>query len=428
MRYIKKTIIIFVSIILCIAMISCTEKQAQKQKPEQPEEPTEKPINYTEAMTDMKREYSDYINYRQYLVNANKKMTEDKELSVLFFGGSLTEGHGATDKMKYSWRGRTCDWFEKNFPDVNFTFHNKAVGESGTFLGTYRLKIDVIDVAPDVIFLEYSINDRYFASSYDDAFMRCETIVREIKEALPKTDIIMLITTDADCMKENQQGKLHTQGQAHEDVAKAYDVSTLHVGMLLANKCEYSSETFRNKYAIDVVHLNDEGYGIYFDCVSEYLENSLKKTDFSKVKESKQEFPMVGKVLFDGNRSYIQPSQAVLDASTELGGTGVTFTDKNYSPKSALKGVFGMSDGDVLAFSFTGTEVAMWCSLVNGEYLVSIDGGEYVSKSTTQHNPAVIASNLASKEHIIKIKVANSDSEFSIGSIFIRDASLATKK
>ena len=194
------------------------------------------------------------------------------------------------------------------------------------------------------------------------------------------------------------------------------------------NKCEYSSKTFRNKYAIDVVHLNDEGYGIYFDCVSEYLENSLKKTDFSKVKESKQEFPMVGKVLFDGNRSYIQPSQAVLDASTELGGTGVTFTDKNYSPKSALKGVFGMSDGDVLAFSFTGTEVAMWCSLVNGEYLVSIDGGEYVSKSTTQHNPAVIASNLASKEHIIKIKVANSDSEFSIGSIFIRDASLATKK
>ena len=57
-------------------MISCTEKQAQKQKPEQPEEPTEKPINYTEAMTDMKMEYSDYINYRQYLVNANKKMTE----------------------------------------------------------------------------------------------------------------------------------------------------------------------------------------------------------------------------------------------------------------------------------------------------------------------------------------------------------------
>ena len=67
-------------------MISCTEKKAQKQKPEQPEEPTEKPINYTEAMTDMKMEYSDYINYRQYLVNANKKMTEDKELSVLFFG------------------------------------------------------------------------------------------------------------------------------------------------------------------------------------------------------------------------------------------------------------------------------------------------------------------------------------------------------
>ena len=56
MRYIKKTIIIFVSIILCIAMISCTEKQAQKQKPEQPEKPTEKPINYTEAMTDMKKE------------------------------------------------------------------------------------------------------------------------------------------------------------------------------------------------------------------------------------------------------------------------------------------------------------------------------------------------------------------------------------
>ena len=47
--------------------------------------------------------------------------------------------------------------------------------------------------------------------------------------------------------------------------------------------------------------------------------------------------------------------------------------------------------------------------------------------TTTAHNPAVIAENLASKEHTVKIKVVKNNG-FTIGSLFTRDATKATKK
>ena len=386
--------------------------------------------DYTEAMNNMKKEYLDFINYRDPLWKTNKKITEDKELKVLFFGGSLTQGHGASDREKFSWRAKACDWFTRNFPDVNFKFINRAVGESGTFLGTYRLQLDVISPEPDLIFLEYAINDKYFQSTYEETASRCETIIREIRSALPNTEIIVLITSDVGCFGLNKAGKLHTQGQAHEDIAAAYNISTLHIGRLIAKESGFSTDVFRSDYAIDIVHPNDAGYEIYYKCVEEYLENSLKNTDFSKVEEKDEPMiPQVCDALFDGNRTHIQPTVQLLELSEALGGTGIEYVDRPYTGNSYSNGIYKMQGTqDVFAFSFIGTEAAMWCTLKNAEYLISVDGGEYVTQTTTEHSPAVLVRDIESAEHVIRIKLTSDASSMSIGSIFVRDATLATKK
>ncbi len=381
----------------------------------------------TEVIPDMSTKYADYINYREYLVNTGKRINEDKELKVLFYGGSLTNGYGASDESKTSWRARTCSWFTTNFPDTEFSFVNRAIGESGTFLGTYRLEADVINESPDLIFLEYAINDKYFASGYKKTKMRVETIIREIKEALPKTEIVMLITTDEGCLELNKKGQLHMEGYAHEDIAKAYGVSSLHVGRLLAETCNYSPEDFRN-YAVDIVHLNDAGYGIYYSCVEEFLLNSLVKANLSIVTKRDKDVPVQSDALFDGNRTHIQPTQQLLADSEALGGEGVEYVDKAYTGNTAAFGYFAVdSESDVFAFKFTGTEAAVWCNLKNADYLISVDGGEYVQKTSSEHTPAVLAEDLEPKEHIIKIKMVSGGNKFNIAAVFTRDASMATK-
>ena len=431
----KKIIVLLLAVLMCISVVACTPENTTKpaatpeSTPETTPEP-EKPSEKTEAMVNMKKEYDDFINYRNYLTNTYKKITEDKELKVLFFGGSLTQGYGSSDASKTSWRALTCNWFTTNFPEVNFEFINRAVGESGTFLGTYRLQLDVIDPAPDLIFLEYAINDKYFQSTYNETLSRCETIIREVKQALPETEIIMLITTDVGCFGYNKKGELHIQGQAHEVAGRSYGISTLHVGRLLAKESDFDTAVFREKYAIDIVHLNDDGNSIVFNCVAEYLENSLKNTDFSQVKQEDSSLreDLVSMSLFDGNRTHIQPNPELLAESEALGGSGVTYGDKAYTANSYSHGVYVMdSTEDVLVIKFTGTELALWCNLKNKEYYVSIDGGEYITQATTEHSPAVLAKDLTPGEHIIKFKLKEEGSKVTIGSIFTRDDSLATR-
>ena len=434
-RLIKHMVASMLLVIMTFSLCSCgnvdnknSGGESSTTAPESTLEPVDENIYFTEAMADIEKEYYDFINYRNYLVNTNKKLTEDKELSVLFFGGSLTSGYGASDEEKYSWRGRTCDWFKSNYQDVEFKFINKAIGESGTYLGTFRLQLDVIEEKPDLIFMEYAINDMYFKSDYDDTAMRVETIIREIKAALPETEIIILITTDNGCLERNKKGELHTQGQAHEDMAKAYGISSLHIGRALAKECDYSKEKFAD-YAVDIVHLNDSGYEIYYKCIKEFLDNSLLRTDFTKVSMPEAKYEQVCDVLFDGNRTHIQPSaQLVLD-SEGLGGVEVAFLDLPYTGNSSFQGVLELDDeNDIFVLKFVGTEIAMWSNLKNKDYMVSVDGGAYLTKTASEHTPTVIARNLEPKEHTVAIKMAKGGSDFKIGAFFSRDTSKASVK
>ena len=434
-RLIKHIVALMLLVIMTLSLYSCSSAENKKSggegyaiAPESTLEPVDENIHFTEAMTEIEKDYYDFINYRNYLVNTNKKLTKEKELSVLFFGGSLTNGYGASDIEKYSWRAKICDWFESNYQDVDFKFINKAIGESGTYLGTFRLQLDVIREKPNLIFLEYAINDMYFKSNYNDTAMRVETIIREIKAALPETEIIILITTDIECLEKNRNGELHIQGQAHENIAKAYGISSLHIGRALAKECNYSKEKFAD-YAVDIVHLNDSGYEIYYKCIKEFLDNSLLRTDFTKVSMPEAKYEQVCDVLFDGNRTHIQPSaQLVLD-SEGLGGADVVFRDQLYTSNSSFQGVLELdNENDIFVLKFVGTEIAMWSNLKNKDYMVSVDGGAYLTKTASEHTPTVIARNLEPKEHTVAIKMAKGGSGFKIGAFFSRDTSKASVK
>jgi hypothetical protein len=105
--------------------------------------------------------------------------TPDREVKVAYLGGSITAQNG--------WRPKTLAHFQKMFPDTKFAEINAAIGGTGSDLGVFRLKKDVLDQKPDLLFVEFAVND---GGAAPEQIFRCmEGIVRQTWAALPECDI-----------------------------------------------------------------------------------------------------------------------------------------------------------------------------------------------------------------------------------------------
>ncbi len=371
--------------------------------------------------------HEDYINYRAPLTNTYNKLTQDKKLNIVYFGGSVTAGYGSS---KDCWRTLTEKWFISNFPDAKINQINAAIGESGTFLGTYRLQDDIITQKPDLLFIEYAINDYYKGSDKATAAKQYETIVREVKEALPQCDIVTLLVTDSSVV-----GRLFPAAAGHEEVSSFYDITTVNVGMSLWNTIGKTKDNW-SAYFIDIVHPTDAGYELYYKCLEEYLKNALLCTDFTgcETKDTYMPGRLYSPNLLDGERTAYMGdklSQAVVAENTK----GFTYVSGQYFAGTSQvmhTGFYKATEGTdaEIEFKFTGTEFAMWTNFKRGSYYeYSIDGGEAVTCQGDEHAPAQVLTGIKAGEHTVKIKpvtYGTTDKTMQIHAIFTRDETKQT--
>lgn len=383
-------------------------------------------------------QYKDYITYAAPLTHTYKKLTEDKELTIVYFGGSVTQGYGSQINGG-GWRGNSYKWFSKEFPNVNFKPINSGLGESGTFMGTYRVQSDVISQKPDLVFLEYAINDRYKGATKEQAAAQYETIVREIKQALPECDIVTLLVTDQGVAP--QLPNLFPQAAGHAEVAAKYNIPVVNVGAALVNHMnDYTDQAEWSTYFLDGVHPIDAGYTVYFECLKEYLTNMLKHTDYSGVTTIRNPLiPVQSNYLLDGDRKSVfgkeMDNYIVTDQSDGFRYNSGTFTpsSSNDLPHKGYYYSRSTSKNAKLTFKFTGTELAIWTNFYNTSNIrYSVDGGAYKTMSCARHAPTQVVSGLPSGEHTVTIEPVSygpeAENRMEIGAIFIRDAAKQTVK
>lgn len=369
-----------------------------------------------------------FIHYRRPLWNTYHHLMDKKELRIVYFGGSVTNGHGSSDPDEKSWRALSAKWFQEQFPDAKITAVKSAIGESGTFLGTYRLQRDVISQKPDLLFIEYAINDFFYGSDRETAALQYETIIREVKQACPDCDIVTLIT---DCFETAAMETLYPSAQGHEKIAEYYGIATVLVGKALI---EYLGENLKkdwSKYYIDIVHPTDAGYARYFDCLREFLEHSLIQYDFNTCEKRNDDLPpMKSKHLLDGNRRY-----EVFSWETLRNCKGFYYSDEYYLKLShtPYQGYICADKEDAeLIYTFCGTEVALFSSFHHeSEVDYSLDGGVYRRLRCDAHNPTILARGIGPGEHTLRIRPVfceKSTSMFKAIAMCVRDESLETKK
>ena len=73
---------------------------------------------------------------------------------------------------------------EERYPDAHFKFIDAAIGGTDSGLGIFRLERDVMPCKPDIVFVEWLVNDGERKAD-DDCSCSYEGIVRHILERLP---------------------------------------------------------------------------------------------------------------------------------------------------------------------------------------------------------------------------------------------------
>ena len=210
------------------------------------------------------------------LNNSFYKLKVKNKLNIAYFGGSITAGAGA-DGETYSWAYLTTEWFRTMFPNAVVNSNNASIGGTGTIFGAYRviedLKLESDACKPDLIFIEFAINDMIDQTKTEKAKDYLETIICIIYYYVADADIIILFTTD-----QSQMAKEFEMRNAHQSIADTYKIPTIAVGELLINdllaegKGTYTQELW-NKYFADPVHPNRNGHAKYANYITRYIDS-----------------------------------------------------------------------------------------------------------------------------------------------------------
>ena len=384
--------------------------------------------------------YKDFITYNAPLTNTYKRLTEDKALNIVFFGGSVTAGFGARDangqstSETESWRALTTQWFKEKFPTASVSGHTAAIGGTGTFVGTLRLQNDVLSKNPDLVFIEFAINDTYCGLSKEVAGQGLETLVREIRNYNQKCDIVVVLTTDQTKAAQYPFPALYDTAAGHAEIANAYNIPIIDVGSAIVSKnIGDPNSSIWGSYFIDVVHPSSDGYREYYNCIEEYLTNSLFNTDFTGCEADKHEMSaVVSQKLLDGDRVTYEGALMKPLVLEEVGFK--LLSDYTWSSYPKHVGMYRATDiGNAsLTFKFTGTELTLWTNLGNGSSLVyTLDGGEEKTYNFVNNGPKAMLKGLESGEHTITIKpteLQSGTTEFCLYAICTRDDTKATVK
>ena len=90
-------------------------------------------------------------NPRNGIPNAVARLSAGQSVRIAYFGGSITTQKG--------WRVASRLWLQEQYPAAAIAEINAAFGGTGSDLGAFRLSQDVLRHTPDLVFVEFAVND-----------------------------------------------------------------------------------------------------------------------------------------------------------------------------------------------------------------------------------------------------------------------------
>lgn len=207
-----------------------------------------------------------------------QRATQGEALNVVFLGGSLTWGANASDPNRTSYRALIGDKLREQYPQARWRFVDAAIGGTGSGLGIFRVERDVFRHKPDLVFLDFTLNDDLTGTD-SDRNSSYEAIVRKII-AEAKCPVVMVILASKGNVASKDIANLKRRDN-HLLLAKHYN---LQVADVIAGERELFQAGKLNldeawpPELFDTTHPHDKGYAVYADIVWQaYLQGVKDK-------------------------------------------------------------------------------------------------------------------------------------------------------
>lgn len=204
------------------------------------------------------------------LYEVMRKAENGQKVTIAFLGGSITKGTMSTGtrdqslSKKLTYVDYFTNWWYKKFPRADLRFINAGISATDSYLGVHRVQKDVLNKKPDLVVVEFAVNDKktfYHKQAY-------ENLIRKILDSSSKPAVMLLFMSKLNgwsCQLQQSQ------------IGSHYKLPMLSYGNVMndmINKGIYTMEELSG----DGVHPSALGYAVAGEIIVRYLDDLWKKS------------------------------------------------------------------------------------------------------------------------------------------------------
>lgn len=263
---------------------------------------------------------------------------EGDALTIGFLGGSITQGSLAA-KPENSYAYRVFSWWKKAFPKADTYYVNGGIGGTTSLFGVSRAVTDVLMYQPDVVIVDFSVNDEadaFFQETY-------EGVVRKLLAWHTRPAVILLNNVYYDT-GENAE-------DYHNPIGDWYKIPHISMKDTVYRKMKEGIYT-REELTPDGLHPNDLGHKLVADEIIAFLE-SVKACLHEGEKEAPLPPPMTANAYEHARRLTIR------EANPRLAGFRADTEEKTGHLDFFKNGWIGKKAGDRILFEVEASNLAV---------------------------------------------------------------------
>lgn len=341
-----------------------------------------------------------------------------KDITAAFIGGSITQGNHYTNPFVETWQSDRTG---------KITLINAGVGGTDTRYGTMRLYEDVLSKEPDIVFVEFTLND---LTLYSSAMIKrnVESIIRQAYNAEHQPVISFIYIPDRRTESDGSY-KIAKNILYYDEVMDYYGLHGFNAHQLVVDAVK-NGESWDSFVSEGNVHPDAaQGAKIASLMYNEFKTNSKKYIQnikwnpvkgFGAYDYNKPVSISSNEITYDGNWT----DDAVHDIVTEGYGLPTTMPFKTFYASNV--------SGAKATFKFYGTKLIV-SSLMgklgrNATYTISNKTGEiektgtisnYISGYDWYENVILSVEGMENTEHTLDISVGDGTGLFGIGELWV---------
>jgi lysophospholipase L1-like esterase len=347
-------------------------------------------------------------------------------VTIATMGGSITTGLAASD-LAHSYAQLLQNWWSHTFPASPSTWVNAGISGTPSDYGSLRAQRDVLSNNPDLVIVEFAVNDG--TSALSDTY---EGLVRQLLNAPSHPAVILLFLM----RYQPNPGQSVTAEPWQSIIGDHYNLPM--VSFFDAINPELTSGTISiNQLTPDGVHPNDLGHAYIAQFLEQNLQNAIDDfaPDTAPQPISATAAPLYSTdfeftSLVEGNGTWGAPlnptnNQGWVTAPAPWGG-GI---DSPWGGSLDVpgEGLESSTPGSTLDFIVVGREILIGYWRTNGpmgEISVSVDGGPanlleaFYATVSGAHIMSRVADGLAFGAHQVHVELLSTKSSASTGNEF----------